>query len=199
MNPEIRKRWYNNSRDLGVVRRNLVGENIELRQTISELEQRPEIDSLTGLLAHAEVLERIKEHACGKDGPFSVIFMDLDDFKKVNDRFGHDVGDQVLLRFCELVAGSLRSMDVFGRVGGDEFVIILPHTNRAGKHIILDRIKRLAGNVAVEVNSCECSVEIGFSYGSLTVNNFDYWNLGKIRKFLESQMQRMKTRKKVGR
>ncbi len=59
---------------------------------------------------------------------FSVVFFDIDDFKVINDRYGHDAGDEVLIGLSSLVMRSLRQSDIFGRWGGDEFLIILPET-----------------------------------------------------------------------
>ena len=65
--------------------------------------------------------------------PLSVLMLDLDDFKLVNDTFGHVYGDRVLVHVAELVRSTLRASDVAGRYGGDEFAVILPETGREGR------------------------------------------------------------------
>lgn len=73
--------------------------------------------------------------------PFTVAYVDIDDFKKINDDFGHNTGDELLSRFCELITGELRSTDIFARVGGDEFVIILTETgDESSARVLMDRI-----------------------------------------------------------
>jgi len=67
--------------------------------------------------------------------------LDIDDFKGINDRFGHELADRVLKNFSEQIQQSLRNEDVLGRYGGDEFVILLPHTGRVGARVMGERIK----------------------------------------------------------
>jgi len=87
------------------------------------------IDPLTGLAHHGALHERLVEHvdAAGRDGAvLAVVALDVDDFKSINDRHGHAMGDWVLERIAVVLAEQLRSIDVAARVGGDEFVLLLP-------------------------------------------------------------------------
>ncbi len=101
-------------------------------------------DSLTGIANHGALLEsaqRIFER-CRKDAmPFSLIMFDLDHFKAVNDRHGHRVGDNVLRSFVDTVRGLLRPTDLFGRYGGEEFVVVLPGTTIATAFVIAERVR----------------------------------------------------------
>ncbi|MGD0277531.1 MAG: GGDEF domain-containing protein [Syntrophales bacterium] len=73
--------------------------------------------------------------------PFTVAYIDIDDFKIINDDFGHNTGDELLCCFCETIAGELRSTDIFARAGGDEFVIILTETgDESSARVLMDRI-----------------------------------------------------------
>ena len=86
-------------------------------------------DSLTGIANRAAFLanaERLLERCRLDHEPASAIMFDLDHFKIVNDTYGHSVGDAVLKQFCDIVAGVLRSTDLFGRMGGEEFAVLLP-------------------------------------------------------------------------
>jgi len=86
-------------------------------------------DSLTGIASRAAFLEnaeRVLERCRRDSAPVSVLMFDLDRFKAVNDRHGHAVGDVVIQKFCEVVNAALRPNDVFGRVGGEEFTVVLP-------------------------------------------------------------------------
>jgi diguanylate cyclase (GGDEF)-like protein len=71
--------------------------------------------------------------------PLTVMMADLDHFKRVNDRFGHPVGDTVLRRVSDLLRSLLRATDVAGRFGGEEFLVILPQTDRAGAVSLAER------------------------------------------------------------
>lgn len=96
-------------------------------------------DPLTGLpnrRALYEALQRALDHAERYGRPLSVILFDLDRFKSVNDRFGHEVGDEVLRLVATGIAPHLRSADEFGRWGGEEFVVVAPETDlEEGRHL----------------------------------------------------------------
>jgi two-component system cell cycle response regulator len=86
-------------------------------------------DELTGLPNRRAVLQRLSEEMerTGREGrPLSVILVDLDQFKRVNDSFGHGAGDEVLVEFARRLRGKVRSYDVVARIGGDEFLVLLP-------------------------------------------------------------------------
>lgn len=102
-------------------------------------------DSLTGLLKHASIKERLKQeidrsNRSGK--PVSVAMVDIDFFKRVNDQWGHPMGDQVIKTLGNLLRQRLRRQDSVGRYGGEEFLIILPECSEADATRLLDDIRR---------------------------------------------------------
>ncbi len=103
-----------------------VTESLALR---TELERRATIDDLTGCLNRGAVLEELQRsllhNAAGTRGT-AIVFLDLDGFKEVNDTFGHLAGDQLLSSAARRLCGAMRDQDVIGRLGGDEFLILLP-------------------------------------------------------------------------
>lgn len=74
--------------------------------------------------------------------PVALVVLDLDHFKQVNDRFGHEAGDRVLADFAQILRGSLRKLDRLYRMGGEEFVLLLPATQRGGLPIVLDKLQQ---------------------------------------------------------
>ena len=74
--------------------------------------------------------------------PLSLIYIDIDNFKKVNDNYGHHIGDKVLKAIASLIGSSVRENDSVGRLGGDEFLVIMPHTSTEGALVTAERLKR---------------------------------------------------------
>lgn len=120
-----------------------------LRRLLEREQELSRTDSLTGLMnrrAFGEQLEEeiVRSRRYGR--PFSLAYMDLDDFKEVNDRHGHDAGDRLLRTVARTLRGSLRSSDFVARLGGDEFAILLPETEDEAAAGVLDKAKeRMAG------------------------------------------------------
>lgn len=107
-----------------------------------ELQERAERDALTGLLNKASVRERIEEYLASAHGERAALLMiDLDDFKHVNDSYGHMFGDEVLTRAAQEINRLFRSGDIVGRVGGDEFVALMKNIPDA--RLVEDRCTRL--------------------------------------------------------
>ncbi|WP_282607333.1 diguanylate cyclase [Pelagibius sp. Alg239-R121] len=100
-------------------------------------------DSLTGLANRRHFLDKLREEIarCQRYGrPFSVAMVDADHFKSVNDTYGHEVGDRVLKRLSNLMSGEVRDVDCVGRLGGEEFAILLPETEVTGAKIFCERL-----------------------------------------------------------
>jgi len=102
------------------------------------------LDGLTGLLNHTSAKSRL--HAMVRDtesqGALTVAMIDIDHFKSINDTYGHPVGDQVIRGLAWLLKGRLRSVDLIGRYGGEEFMIALPGVDTARAAPVIDRIRR---------------------------------------------------------
>ncbi len=107
------------------------------------------LDALTGLFSRLllnEILDRELARAARHDTPLCVAMIDLDHFKRVNDRFGHLEGDRVLVAIAGLLRRGLRASDVVGRWGGEEFLVILPDTGLAESRVVVERLRHeLAG------------------------------------------------------
>jgi diguanylate cyclase (GGDEF)-like protein len=109
-----------------------------------QLRQSAELDALTGSLNRRSVdqwLGRCFVEADRDDLPLSVLFVDLDRFKLINDRYGHAAGDQCLRAVAGALAGALEETDIFGRYGGEEFVVILPGRTGAAAREVGERLR----------------------------------------------------------
>jgi diguanylate cyclase (GGDEF)-like protein len=101
-------------------------------------------DSLTGLYNRRYILNELEnQHKIAKrnERTFSLVIIDIDDFKQVNDTFGHPAGDEFLKKFAFVLNHSLREQDIPGRVGGEEFLVILPETSIDGAFRLANRIR----------------------------------------------------------
>jgi diguanylate cyclase (GGDEF)-like protein len=119
-------------------------ENAKLYVNISKLYQQATLDELTGLYNKNFFMQRIKEEikkAWRFKQPLSLIFIDLDYFKKINDNYGHQIGDQLLAEFGGFIKNLIRDYDVACRFGGEEFVILLPHTKLDNAFDLAERLR----------------------------------------------------------
>ncbi|MBU3190513.1 diguanylate cyclase [Clostridium bowmanii] len=124
------------------------------------------IDKLTGTLTRRfleEALSDNVEKASGAAGVFSIIMFDLDNFKGVNDRFGHQTGDQVLQDVSKIVMDSIRKIDVCGRYGGEEFIVILPGTDVNIASGIAERIRQNIENKKILGSKRELTISMGIA------------------------------------
>ena len=100
-------------------------------------------DPLTGLANRRLLMERLEEEQerCRRGGePFSLAMLDVDHFKRINDAFGHDVGDRVLCLLAQAIGGQLRGYDLCARWGGEEFMLLLPDTRLEQARQLVERI-----------------------------------------------------------
>jgi len=140
----------------------------ELKKTAAELHHQAYHDSLTGLPNRKQFYERLAqclENARNNNKLVALLFLDLDGFKQVNDKLGHDMGDQLLKLVATRLTGCLRGSDVVSRLGGDEFTVILPavpkveDATRVAEKIIMT----LAEPFLLQENKVLITVSIGIS------------------------------------
>jgi len=110
------------------------GEAERLQVRIGELEALADTDPLADVMnrrAFVRELTKALAFAERHGGAFSVLYIDLKDFKEINDRHGHRVGDAAIVHVCEYLNANVRETDTVSRIGGDEFAVMLPHANEA--------------------------------------------------------------------
>lgn len=121
-------------------------ENAHLHRIVERQAATDELTQLANRRAFTDALEAEKRRADRSREPFAVVVADLDDFKRVNDRYGHQTGDSVLCTFARVAARELREVDLPGRIGGEEFAILLPQTSLAGAAALAERIRTAFAN-----------------------------------------------------
>lgn len=115
----------------------------EHRQAEAQLRELATTDSLTGLVNYRRLLEVLKTEIARSSRtkrPFSLVFIDMNGLKRINDCHGHLVGSRALTRLADTLRSSVRSIDTPARFGGDEFAIVLPETPEDGARLVLQRI-----------------------------------------------------------
>lgn len=137
--------------------------NAELVEARNSLQHQASHDGLTGLWNHNAILECLDTavaQANRSKGFFAVIMADIDHFKALNDQYGHQVGDVVLKEVAHRLAHAARRGDIVGRYGGEEFLIVLSHSNIAGAKNAAERYRNAIANTPVTVQGVEISVTI---------------------------------------
>jgi diguanylate cyclase (GGDEF)-like protein len=127
-------------------------------------------DTLTGLHNRRYFEERLgieAQKSFYSGTPLSLVMVDIDHFKKVNDTFGHTEGDQVLCKTSSLLKNSVRKKDTVARYGGEEFILILPEAGLEASFVIAERIRRLVENTLFELGRAQINITI-----SMGISNF---------------------------
>lgn len=151
--------------------------NAELRREIErrvkleeELRVQASIDHLTGLY-NRRSYEKLFEQEFGRarrhNTPLALCVLDLDLFKEINDRYGHASGDVALLQVASACRAELRESDIVGRLGGEEFILILPHTDAAGAVIVADRLRERIAEMDVEAGDVVFRITASFGVTEL--------------------------------
>ena len=139
-----------------------------------ELEQLASTDVLTGINNHRALMklaEREVEVAMRYKLPLSIMFFDIDNFKRINDIYGHAIGDQALIKTVQAVCDGLRSADLIGRFGGDEFVVLLPQTNAQDALSLAERIHARIAAMHLDTEKGVISLSISLGIAQTTHNN----------------------------
>jgi len=164
--------------DVSARNRKLLTENYRLRSEIERLKETNFIDSETGIYNKRYLQVRLDEEFARAQRyglPLSSIFIDIDDFKSINDTYGHIIGDKLLREISSVLRDLCRSEDVLVRFGGEEFVILMSDTDESEAVVLAERIrKKITGHAF----SCgDSKISISASLGISTLSNGDLENV----------------------
>ncbi len=146
-----------------------------INQRLHELATTDELTGLPNRRVFMQSLEREMERAKRYKHPFSVMFLDLDNFKHINDTLGHSAGDVALRQFASALKSSLRDSDIPGRMGGEEFGIILPNTDLKNGALLAERLRQnVEESIALhQGKKITFTVSIGLAAYSEEISNID--------------------------
>ncbi|WP_458756710.1 GGDEF domain-containing protein [Afipia sp. TerB] len=145
------------------LRESLYKRGIELKEAYKRIEELAELDELTGAFNRRSIMRALDDeiaraHRTGTT--CAVALIDLDWFKRINDLFGHPTGDEVLRTFAITMFANIRSIDKFGRYGGEEFLLILPETTDQAAERTLDRLRAIIADLDWSTISSSMTVTI---------------------------------------
>nr|WP_317265668.1 diguanylate cyclase [Arthrospira sp. SH-MAG29] len=144
----------------------------ELKQALVELEKLATTDPLTGIANRRHLLtlgEREFQRTHRYKNPFSVLMIDIDHFKLINDNYGHSIGDKALKIMADITVNALRKVDIFGRFGGEEFVVFLPETKADEALVVAERIREAIATTPIYVD--DQTIHITVSIGVTIYNS----------------------------
>lgn len=153
---------------------------IHLRETNQHLSEISRKDGLTGLFNRAYWEQSLKEEFAQLkviEGASSLVIFDIDHFKKVNDTYGHHTGDEVIRRTSSLLRKTARSSDICGRFGGEEFTVLLPHTNQEQASYFAERLRKRIEQEIVKVEDflINYTISIGVCEYKLYFESHTQW------------------------
>jgi len=140
---------------------------------LTELSTTDTLTQIFNRLKFDEELQIWINHIRRYDADLSIIMFDIDDFKKINDNFGHLIGDKVLIRIAQSVKSNIRETDIFARWGGEEFVILLPNTNTIEAFEVAGKIKLIIDSLSFgAIGNITCSFGVTSFCNDDDINSF---------------------------
>jgi len=166
-------------------------ENAELKRIVAH-------DSLTGALSFTEFKERVKyflslfkrfSYKNGEKQYFSIVFIDLDNFKDINDSYGHEAGDNVLINFVSFLKEQLRDCDLVARKSGDEFLLFLEDSNLKSSLLVMRNIQSRIRHSLLSTGDYD--IQVSFSFGVASTSE-GITDLDKLIKEADRNMYKQK-------
>ena len=153
------------------LKQSLYQSGLKLKEAYKRIEELAELDELTGSFNRRCIMRMLDEEiarAARSGAPCSVALIDLDHFKRVNDTYGHPTGDEVLRTFAITMFANIRSVDRFGRYGGEEFLLVLPDMANDGAARAMDRLRAIVADLDWSAFSPGMKVTLSAGVATLT-------------------------------
>lgn len=153
--------------------------NKDLEVLNEKLDIESKTDYLTGLNNRRQIMNifaHLKNHTLKEGLVLSVIMIDIDSFKKINDKYGHEAGDKVLRRIAELLLDNTRDNDYVGRFGGEEFIILMPNCDEEKAFGIAERIRTIIEMTSILIDNTGLTVKVTISVGLSCLDSKNYSN-----------------------
>jgi diguanylate cyclase (GGDEF)-like protein len=161
----------------------------EANAVLREMSSRDPLTGIHNARAFYETSDYLIRQAQRAGAPFSVLFVDLDHFKSINDRYGHEAGDAVLKEVADCLAKYTRGSDALGRIGGDEFLILLPHTDLSGAKLLADKLRQNVETLMPSIGSSRIRVTVSIGVAR---NQADRESMAKIKQHADQAMYQAK-------
>jgi diguanylate cyclase (GGDEF)-like protein len=179
----------------------LTNENQRIKTKLVEmsrsLELTTRIDVMTGLMNRRDILGKIEQEfsrAHRHQRTFSVILADMDDFKRVNDIYGFNTGDEVLVEIANVIRGCIRSEDVCARWGGEEFLFLLPETGEEGAQSVAQKICQTVAMTEFRVNKPGIRVTLSLGVSEYSLGQTTFESISNAEQALQQAKQSGKNR-----
>jgi diguanylate cyclase (GGDEF)-like protein len=173
---KIAGRTFDNGEDVALIELlgQLIGASIGNVKLFEKIQRQATCDGLTGLVNHKtfyETLERELWRSRRHGGQISLIMIDVDNLKRINDTYGHRAGDKVLKDISKLITQCVRQIDIAARYGGDEFAVILPNTSLADATVVAQRMVNAVSESPTNWNRQEIPISISVGLGQCEANS----------------------------
>ncbi len=179
-----------------------IGTTINRANVYAEILKHATLDALTGFYNRRQLEERIKQEVANakrQRAPLCGIMTDIDFFKKVNDTYGHAVGDLVLKTIAKVIRGQLREYDIAGRYGGEEFSILLPFTKINEAQMVAERLRKSIENKVIDISKVNPESEVKTIKVTLSLGVYEIKDSDKDEDLLKKADKALYQAKNTGR
>ncbi|HEY1684440.1 MAG TPA: diguanylate cyclase [Tepidisphaeraceae bacterium] len=170
---KIQRENFSLRRKLELALTQLQDKNLQLEESLSRMQQMAATDPLTSLYNRrhfGRVLEQMFAESQRYQADLACVMIDLDEYKRLNDKYGHQVGDQLLILAGKVISANMRRMDVAARYGGDEFVLLLPRASAQEAEIVAQRIREEFAQAAAAALRSSQGITMSVGIASLVTN-----------------------------